>query len=109
MAKSLKLSVADARDSTSVLIPDVMKGDKEAAGFVLRQLGLNTADVQMASLEVVEGKMPDVKGMGARDAVYQLERQGVKVKLSGKGHVVRQSIAAGVSLQPGMTCLLELK
>ena len=109
MAKSLKLSVTDARDSTSVLIPTVMKGDKDAAGFVLRQLGVNAADVQMASLEVVEGKMPDVTGMGARDAVYQLERQGVKVKLSGKGHVARQSIAAGVTLQPGMTCLLELK
>lgn len=109
MAKSLKLSVTDARDSTSVLIPSVLKGDNAAAAFVLRQLGVNTSKVSMASLDVKAGKMPDVTGMGARDAVYQLERLGVKVKLSGKGFVVRQSIAPGTTLQTGMSCMLELK
>lgn len=109
MAKSLKLSVTDARDSTSVLIPSVLKGDNAAAAFVLRQLGVNTSKVPMASVEVKAGKMPDVTGMGARDAVYQLERLGVKVKLSGKGFVSRQSIAPGTTLQTGMSCMLELK
>lgn len=109
MAKSLKLSVTDACDSTSVLIPSVLKGDNAAAAFVLRQLGVNTSNVPMASVEVKAGKMPDVTGMGARDAVYQLERLGVKVKLSGKGFVSRQSIAPGTTLQTGMSCMLELK
>ena len=106
MAKSLKLSVTDARDSTSVLIPSVLKGDNAAAAFVLRQLGVNTSKVSMASVDVKAGKMPDVTGMGARDAVYQLERLGVKVKLSGKGFVSRQSIAPGTTLQTGMSCML---
>ena len=109
MAKSLKLSVTDARDSTSVLVPSVLKGDNNAAGYVLRQLGVNTSKVPMASVDVKAGKMPDVTGMGARDAVYQLERLGVKVKLSGKGVVARQSIAPGTALQGGMSCVLELK
>ena len=109
MAKSLKLSVTDARDSTSVLVPSVLKGDNNAAGYVLRQLGVNTSKVSMASVDVKTGKMPDVTGMGARDAVYQLERLGVKVKLSGKGFVARQSIAPGTTLQTGMSCMLELK
>lgn len=109
MAKSLKLSVTDARDSTSVLVPSVLKGDNNAAGYVLRQLGVNTSKVPMASVDVKAGKMPDVTGMGARDAVYQLERLGVKVKLSGKGFVARQSIAPGTTLQTGMSCMLELK
>lgn len=109
MAKSLKLSVTDARDSTSVLIPSVLKGDNNAAGYVLRQLGVNMSKVSMASVDVKAGKMPDVTGMGARDAVYQLERLGVKVKLSGKGFVARQSIAPGTTLQTGMSCMLELK
>ena len=109
MAKSLKLSVTDARDSTSVLVPSVLRGDNNAAGFVLRQLGVNTSKVSMASVDVKAGKMPDVTGMGARDAVYQLERLGVKVKLSGKGFVARQSIAPGTALQAGMSCMLELK
>lgn len=109
MAKSLKLSVTDARDSISVLVPSVLKGDNNAAGYVLRQLGVNTSKVPMASVDVKAGKMPDVTGMGARDAVYQLERLGVKVKLSGKGGVARQSIAPGTALQGGMSCVLELK
>lgn len=109
MAKSLKLSVADARDSTSVLVPTVLKGDNNATNYVLRQLGVNTTKVPMASVDVKAGKMPDVTGMGARDAVYQLERQGVKVKLSGKGFVAHQSIAPGTTLHAGMSCVLELK
>jgi cell division protein FtsI (penicillin-binding protein 3) len=39
--------------------------------------------------------MPDVVGMGARDAMYVLENIGLSVSLYGKGKVERQSIAAG--------------
>ena len=109
MAKNLKLSVADARDSTSVMVPAVLKGDDQAAGAVLHQLGISKEKVSMDASEVVEGKMPNVVGMGARDAVYQLERQGVKVKLHGMGYVSRQSIAPGTAIQNGMVCMLELK
>ena len=49
-----------------------------------------------------------MKGLGARDAVYQLERIGVKVKLRGTGMVRRQDIAPGTILKPGMLCTLEL-
>ena len=109
MAKSLKLSVADARDSMSVMVPSVLKGDSQAAGVVLHRLGINKEKVAMGDLDVVEGRIPDVTGMGARDAVYHLERQGVKVKLHGTGYVSRQSIAPGTSIQNGMVCTLELK
>ena len=109
MAKSLKLSVADARDSMSVMVPSVLKGDNQAAGVVLHRLGINKEKVAMGDLDVVEGRIPDVTGMGVRDAVYHLERQGVKVKLHGTGYVSRQSIAPGTSIQNGMVCTLELK
>ncbi len=109
MAKSLKLSVADARDSLSVMEPSVLKGDNKAAGVVLHRLGINKEKVQMEALDIVDGKIPNVVGMGARDAVYQLERQGVKVKLHGIGRVTHQDIAAGTNVQTGMVCTLELK
>ena len=109
MAKSLKLSVADARDSTSVMVPSVLKGDNQAASVVLHRLGINKEKVTMETSDLVEGKMPNVIGMGARDAVYQLERQGVKVKIHGMGYVARQDIAPGTTLQTGMICTLELK
>ena len=109
MAKSLKLSVADARDSLSVMEPSVLKGDNKAAGVVLHRLGINKEKVQMEALDIVDGQIPNVVGMGARDAVYQLERQGVKVKLHGIGRVTHQDIAAGTNVQTGMVCTLELK
>ena len=52
--------------------------------------------------------MPDVKGMGARDAVYILESRGLKVRLKGRGKVVQQSIPAGHSTRKGMVCELVL-
>jgi cell division protein FtsI (penicillin-binding protein 3) len=42
--------------------------------------------------------MPDVTGMGAREAFFWLDSEGVQVKLEGHGRVVRQSPAAGKAL-----------
>ena len=41
--------------------------------------------------------VPDVRGMGARDAVFLLENLGLKVSLKGAGRVQRQSILPGAS------------
>lgn len=42
-----------------------------------------------------KGLMPNVKGVPAMDAIAILENIGLKVKLSGTGKVVKQSIPAG--------------
>jgi len=52
--------------------------------------------------------MPNVRGMGLRDALYLLETIGVKVNVKGKGKVMAQSIAPGTALQKGISVLLEL-
>ena len=39
------------------------------------------------------GKVPDVRGMGARDAIFLLENAGCRVDIVGRGKVLRQSIA----------------
>ncbi len=57
----------------------------------------------------VAGKVPDVRGMGARDAVYFLEKNGLKVTIKGKGSVVRQSLAPGTNLRAGSNITLELE
>ena len=131
MAQSLKLDVTDARDSTSVLVPDVKNGDLVAADYVLRRLGIptnrnwsgsyadgnpiwgkakrETADVVLArGGGYPQGVVPDVKGMGARDAVYALESRGVKVRIDGRGKVVSQSLAPGRPIRKGETCLIKL-
>ena len=40
-------------------------------------------------------KVPNVVGMGLRDALYQLENLGVKVQVQGVGKVIRQSLIPG--------------
>ncbi|MDE6011723.1 MAG: transpeptidase family protein [Prevotella sp.] len=109
MAKSLKLRVEDARDSSSVFQPDVKSGDVTAANYVLNRLNINASDINIEAPEFRQHVMPNTIGMGARDAVYRIESQGVKVRLTGIGSVKHQSIAPGTVLKSGMVCTLELK
>ena len=52
--------------------------------------------------------MPDVHGMGARDAVFLIESRKMKVKIEGRGKVVEQSVGPGSKIKKGMTCVLKL-
>ncbi len=46
--------------------------------------------------------------MGARDAVYLLEKHGIKTIVVGRGRVIEQSIAPNDKVQKGMKCTLRL-
>ncbi len=52
--------------------------------------------------------MPNVRGMGLKDAVYLLENMGLKVAIRGRGKIVMQSVAPGTALAKGITVILEL-
>ncbi len=54
------------------------------------------------------GIIPSVIGMGAQDAMFLLENAGLKVKLKGKGNVVRQSVEVGTTIQKGQVVILDL-
>ena len=132
MAQNIKLSVEDARDSLSVMVPNVKNGNVVAADYVLSHLGIKTnnnswngdystgnpiwgharivgSKVALTKMNTRNDITPDVTGMGARDAVFMLESRGVKVKGHGRGKVVSQSYAAGKPISPGQVCVLELK
>lgn len=59
--------------------------------------------------EVETGMVPDVTGMGLRDALYLLESMGMRVSVTGHGSVVSQSVVAGEKLIKGMSIAIELK
>ena len=132
MAQDVKLDITDARDSISILIPDVKNGNLLAADYVLSHLGIssnkwwngsyangnpiwgsvghNGKNVQLAILPVYnERHVPNVMGMGARDAVYLLESRGVKVRIEGRGKVVSQSLPAGHEIKKGEVCSLKME
>jgi cell division protein FtsI (penicillin-binding protein 3) len=52
--------------------------------------------------------MPNVRGMGLKDAVYLLEKMGLKVAVRGRGKISMQSVAPGTALAKGITVILEL-
>ncbi len=52
--------------------------------------------------------VPDVRGMGARDAVYLLEKAGFSVFVRGKGKVKTQSPNAGSKMSEGGKCIIDL-
>ena len=106
MAQSLKRSVDDARDSRSSLTPAVKKGDNQAANYVLASL--KTKAQVPKNHESSKHTVPDVTGMGAKDAVYLLESRHIKARIKGRGKVKSQSIHAGSAVKHGMVCELIL-
>jgi len=108
MAQNLKLSVADARDEKSVFVPDVKEGDVTSADYVLNSLHIKKRP-SLSVKNTPSGIIPDLTGMGAKDAVYQLERRGVKAIVKGRGKVKSQSIYSGTAIKQGMACELHLE
>lgn len=58
---------------------------------------------------VPDGDVPDVIGLGAREAISRLEAAGLKVKLHGYGYVARQSVRAGTKAEKGTLVELTLR
>lgn len=71
-------------------------------------LSAYTAPIARQRTKPEAGKVPDVVGMGAHDAVFLLQQQGMKVRLRGKGVVSEQSIPAGTQNPKGRTITLNL-
>ena len=133
MAQSLKLDVKDARDSASIFVPQVKDGNIMAADYVLTHLGINakttwsgnsfagkpiwgkaeTIGNKYIKLEKQKqygkGTVPDVIGLGARDAVYQMESRGIRTQIYGRGKVVKQTLIPGTLIKKGATCSITLE
>ncbi|PJJ75185.1 cell division protein FtsI (penicillin-binding protein 3) [Thermoflavifilum aggregans] len=57
---------------------------------------------------LADDRMPDLTGVGLRDAVRLLENKGLKVSFTGAGRVVKQSLPAGTPIRPGQQIQLIL-
>lgn len=64
---------------------------------------------QYQEIKTYQYTMPDVRGMGLRDAMYLLEANGMIVNVSGVGKVVLQSINPGTAIQKGTYVMITLK
>lgn len=110
--------------SESNRLPIVKNGSRKELERVLDDLGIDVKknriktqwvtakageeDVVFSAKNLPEGIMPDVRGMGARDATALLNNAGLYVQLSGVGRVVQQSVSHGDNYQKGATVFLKL-
>ena len=108
MAQNVKRRVDDARDSSSIFKPAIKQGNSEAAEYVLTGLNIKEKP-QLQQKKESSQIIPDVTGMGARDAVFALEKRGVRDVIKGRGKVKSQSLYAGTAVKQGMKCELYLE
>ena len=64
--------------------------------------------VKIKPKKLVPNLVPDVIGMGIKDALYLLENRGLKVKFTGVGSVKEQSLKAGTRIRKDAIIQLEL-
>jgi cell division protein FtsI (penicillin-binding protein 3) len=111
-------------DQLASSIPKVKSGQFKNAGTVLEKLRIpfarddgyhhwiaakrNDETLRFDGLKIRHDQVPDVTGMGLRDAIYLLESKGLHVRVIGRGTVVRQSLGAGSRLERGQEIIIQL-
>jgi cell division protein FtsI (penicillin-binding protein 3) len=89
MAQSFKRDIAQLADSLSVFTPEEKTSRANDANDLVT--------------------VPDVEGMGAKDAVFILKKRGLDVSLQGTGEVKSQSIPSGTPIIKGQKIKLILE
>lgn len=113
------------RDSVAVMLPHVKGGEASALENVLGKLRVNfdadsvesdwvmvktdSLELRLKNVTLRKGLVPNVVGMGAKDAVFVMENAGLRVSLSGMGRVTSQSLSPGQQIVKGQTVGLTLK
>ena len=105
-------------------LPKVKQGKTFDANQILTELSISTqntesdwmvsqtskSEVKLMVRKIEEdlqrGRMPNLKGMNLKDAVYLLETYGLNVSVEGSGSVISQSIKKGLNFKKGN--LIEL-
>jgi cell division protein FtsI (penicillin-binding protein 3) len=113
-------------DSTRISVPEVKNGNAKSLAYILDELDVKTSGqikseyvsgkrnmtaktIEMKEITFRKDLVPNVVGMGAKDAVFALEKCGLNVRLSGRGKVVSQSSPAGTRVVKGQTITITLK
>lgn len=115
------------KDSLAVSTPIPKYGNKKDLEMVLNTLDIDSKEedlntdwlvaertddgkeVLLKDLKLIDGLVPRVTGMGAKDALFLMESAGLRVNMQGSGRVVSQSISPGQRVAKGQTVLLTLK
>lgn len=85
-----------------------IKNDVEGSRSSLGKVISKEEKVTLIPYEIPPDKVPDVRGMGPSNAVYLLEKTGLRVQIYGMGKVKSQSMPPGSGFKRGQTINLTL-
>ncbi|WP_114749589.1 penicillin-binding protein [Pleomorphovibrio marinus] len=120
---SLNQNKADPKEKYANDFPFIQAGLTDELQMICNQFGvsnhyqghekwvkssLSNKSILWVSNETDAPKIPDVKGMTLKDALYILENKGLRVQFRGKGRVKSQSISAGVPIYKDQVIKIEL-
>ncbi len=100
-------NVEQIRELTYQLSPRTARHGGDSRWGSVSVDSLSRAEIQ--DIDFSTTTMPNVVGMGLKDALFILESRGLRVAFSGKGAVYEQSIKAGGSFSSGATVTIRLK
>ncbi len=111
-------------DTTKIYpyMPEIKSGYAKAVNSVLSgvQLGIptvnanwikseaNDSTMNIKPIKVYSNRLPDLHGMGAKDALFLLGQMGLRVQVSGRGKVTAQNISAGSAVKKGQMIQITL-
>ena len=120
----MELPASAARDTLSPFFPAVKKGHLHNTEYVLNALNISYQHdngksewitqtsggngVYLNNTYLSKTVIPNVVGMGIKDAVYVLEKTGLKVTRSGRGKVTQQSLPPGTDIRKGQSISIRL-
>ena len=122
-------SEISAQQGLDTRVPSIKGGSRKDIETICRSLNIspiaNSSSVEYVTLAsrkdsttvfidnnidraLVSHVMPNVVGMGLKDAMYLLENAGFKVTVIGKGTIRKQSLGVGAKFSKGTELILEL-
>jgi cell division protein FtsI (penicillin-binding protein 3) len=88
-----KLDMPQKSDANANDLTDRVKAEKKS---------------KTVTMKIEDKLVPNVMGMGLRDAIYLLENRGMQVTVTGRGIVTKQSLDAGTKIYKGQQIIIEL-
>ncbi len=93
---SIKGGASDAVRRVSNEFATYIGSDND--GSVWSNTSIKAGNVEIESVEIFDGLVPDVRNMGLSDAIFLLESYGMRVTHEGVGRIVEQSVEPGLAI-----------
>ena len=131
MANSERCRLEAAIDTIHPPLPGAKRGNMTSVSYILDEIDIDaynknisddlddptwgvltndsTGSLILKAKDINNNLVPDVIGMGAKDAIYLMTRAGLEVTITGHGKVTTQSVAPGHKATRGRHVRLTLK